>query len=73
MIWHKLNPPKFCHELISCDTSNNYNMESTKSLFSENNFDTVEYAKSPLSCGQAHASVIQNGILYTWGKAGSGR
>lgn len=73
MIWHKLNPPKFCHDLISYDTSNTYNMDSTKSLFSEDNLDAVEYVKSPLSCGQAHAAMIQNGILYTWGKSSSGR
>lgn len=73
MICHKLNASKFCQDLISCDIFNNCNLESTKSVFIENDFDAVDYAKSPLSCGQAHAAVIQNGILYIWGKSGSGR
>lgn len=72
MIWHKLSAPKFCQDLIPCDISNS-NLENAKAIFDEKYFDPVEYKKSPLSCGQAHAAVIQNGILYTWGKTGSGR
>lgn len=72
MICHKLNLPKFSPDLIPCDVQSNCKLETSKNILEES-FDVVEHQKSPLSCGQAHAAVIQNGILYTWGKAGSGR
>lgn len=73
MISHRLNASEFRQDLISCDISNNSTLENVKAIFNEKDLEVVEYTKSPLSCGQAHAAMIQNGILYTWGKTRNGR
>ncbi|XP_054722034.1 uncharacterized protein LOC129231695 [Uloborus diversus] len=72
MLCHKLNCPKFIKDLIHMPEIENHRNNSVDTCNSERSAESL-VNHSPLSCGQAHSTCVQNGVLYTWGKSGCGR
>ncbi|KFM80414.1 X-linked retinitis pigmentosa GTPase regulator-like protein, partial [Stegodyphus mimosarum] len=74
MLCHKLDCPKFDKKLIEYGGINNPRKKAAsrqKIVKSSSEFLSLNH--SSVSCGQAHSAYVHNGILYTWGKTGSGR
>ncbi|XP_015916558.2 uncharacterized protein [Parasteatoda tepidariorum] len=70
MLCYKLGYPKFLKDLLKNEV---FCVEPSNFETSSENIKELIDSKKTLSCGQAHTAYIHNGILYMWGKSGSGR